>query len=706
MPHSPIRRGLPAWMLRFCLLALLLMASACAPGVAPTTTIPAATVVPTSTTAPSPSATQPPVSIPTSVPAVPIQTAVPAAPKPTAAPAGRWEVYSNANYVRGVAVLDGRLYAATEGGVAAWELASGNVVRKWTTLDGLTHNLASSVVACPVPEMRVVVGTAKGINLYDPKANKWQSLTRANSKMASDSVAALLCDPRSGTLIIGYDSSGLDFYNAKAGTWGHVGQKEGLASDYVNAMAASADGKEVWVASPFGATLVTDKEVKIYDQKVTKLASDGVSGIAVDAAGNVWWGMFEGLVKLSKGAYKLFTDKTVAQFPFGTVTTIAPAPDGSLWLGTGFGDLCHLDAAGQKCLAMKSIPGNPVGLNGLAVDGAGQLYYASDGAGVSAYDGKGWRQLTVPGESLASNRISAMAEDKDGAIWIATDSGVNKVTMADGKAKWELITASDKGLPDNVVTALFADPKGGVWFGAGTPAQLSGGKWTVLTQKQGLLLEAVTCMAADSKGRVWFGTPDGISIWDGKKFQNMTEKEGLPEVRIQALLAEGDVMWAGTANGLLRYDGKAWQRFDEKNGGLPSADVNFVLPKTNCGLWVGTSAGLAQFDGKQAVLVPEVAQEIITSAAYGKDGTLWVGSMVGAYATTGFMAAHSRQPAGSRSWRCWWTGRAQWFGEMGGVARFALAVQDTDLAGSVVMQSRRDWQADRACSARLETRGQ
>jgi ligand-binding sensor domain-containing protein len=371
--------------------------------------------------------------------------------------------------------------------------------------------------------------------------------------------------------------------------------------------------------------------VKVYDQKVTKLASDGVSGIAVDAAGNVWWGMFEGLARLSKGAFKLFTEKTVPQFPFGTVTAIAPAPDGSLWLGTGFGELCHLDAAAQKCLAMKSMPGNPVGLNGLAVDGAGQVYYASDGAGISIYDGKGWRQLTVPGESVASNRITAIAEDRDGAVWIATDSGVNKVTTVDGKAKWELITASDQGLPDNVVTTLFADPKEGIWFGAGAPALLSGGKWTVLTQQQGLVMEAVTCMAADAKGRMWFGTPAGISVWDGKMFQSMAEKEGLPDLRVQALLAQGEVMWAGTANGLLRYDGKAWQRFDEKNSGLPSADVNFVLPRTDGGLWVGTSAGLARFDGEKAAVVPEVAQEIVTSAAYSKGGTLWVGSLAGAY---------------------------------------------------------------------------
>jgi ligand-binding sensor domain-containing protein len=631
MPHSPSRRGVAARLLRRCLLVLLVVGSACVPGAAPTATNPAATALPAVSVAASPTPTQSPAPIPTTAPASPTQTALPVAPKPTATPAGRWEIYSNANYVRGVAVLDGRLYAASEGGVAAWELSSGKVVGKWTTVDGLTHNLGSSVVACPIPEMRIVVGTAMGINLYDPKANTWEALTRANSKMASDSVAALLCDAKSGTLIIGYDSSGLDFYNARTGTWGHVGQKEGLASDYVNAMAASADGKDVWVASPFGATLVTDKEVKVYDQTVTKLASDGVSGLAVDAAGNVWWGMFEGLVRLSKGAYKLYSGKNIAQFPFGTVTTIAPAPDGSLWLGTGFGELCHLDAAGQKCLAMKSMPGLPVGLNGLMVDGAAQVYYASDGAGVSVYDGKGWRQFMLPGESLASNRISAIAEDRDGAIWIATDSGVNKVTIADGKAKWVLITAGDKGLPDNVVTALFADPKGGMWFGAGAPALLSGGKWTVLTQQQGLLQEAVTCMAADAKGRVWFGTPDGISIWDGKTLQNITEKEGLPEVRVQALLAEGDVMWVGTANGLLRYDGRIWQRFDEENGGLPSADINFVVPRVGGGLWLGTSAGLARFGGKQAVLVPEVAQGIITSAAYGKDGTLWVGSMAGAY---------------------------------------------------------------------------
>lgn len=624
--NSPSTRALLVLMLTTALLSGCSTSGTPTPGPAPTATSPTATAP---AAAPAPAITPPnptPLAPAPAAPVSPSPTVV-----PTATPAGRWSVYSNANFVRGVAVYENRLYAATEGGVVAFDLTTGEVVHKWTTLDGLTHNLATSVVVCSVPEPRVIVGTEKGLNLYDPKTDRWDRLTRSAGRMASNEVAALLCDNKTNTLIIGYDSSGVDFFNAQAGTWGHVGQKEGLASDFINAMAISPDMKDVWVASPFGASVISGQNVKVYDKKVTKLASDGVSGIAVDSAGNVWWGMFEGLVRFSKGSYKLITDKTVAGLPFGTITTIAPAPDGSVWVGTGFGDLCHLDAAAQKCLTFKGMPAMSAGLNSLLVDGKGQVYYASDGQGVSRYDGSGWRLFQVKDEMLASNRISAIAEDKEGAVWIATDNGVNKLNPADDKTPWELITASDTGLPDNVVTALAANPTGGMWFAAGAPALLQGSKWTVLTTNQGLVQEAVTAIAVDGKGRTWFGTPAGISIWDGKKLTNMTKKEGLPDERVQALFADGDLVWVGTPGGLLRYDGKQWQSFTTGTAGLPSDDVNVISREPNGGLLVGTSGGLARFDGKRAAVVAEVAQDMITSIAVGKDGVVWVGTMLGAY---------------------------------------------------------------------------
>jgi ligand-binding sensor domain-containing protein len=540
-------------------------------------------------------------------------------------------VYSNINFVRGVATLDGRTYAATEGGVVAWDAATAKVAQRWTTANGLSHNLTTSVVVCPVPEIRVVVGTEKGLNLYDPKANAWQRLTPANSKMSGASVAALLCDAATGTLVIGYDSDGLDVYNARAGDWRHIGRTEGLASDYVNAMAMSADGKDIWVASPFGASLVSGEGVKVFDRKTTKLASDGVSGIAVDTAGNVWWGMFEGVVRFSKGAYKLVGETTVAKFPFGTITAIAAAADGSVWLGSGFGDLCHLDAAGQRCLAFAGMPGGPAGLNALAVDARGVVYVASDGAGFSAYDGKAWKQFLGPDERLASNRISALAQDSAGMVWVGTDNGISRGKPGPAGVAWELVRAAERGLPDNVISALCARPKGGMWVAAGAPALYDNGRWTVLTASQGLLQEAVTSIAVDLQDRAWFGTSAGLSMWDGKRMTNLARAQGLPDEQVQALLADGEVMWIGTPSGLVRYDGKAWRLFNDRSAGLPSADVTAIARGADGQLLVGTSRGLARFDGAQASVVREVASDIVTAISVGKNGAVWVATLRGAY---------------------------------------------------------------------------
>ena len=58
--------------------------------------------------------------------------APPPGTKPVAssrAAAPGWEIFSNANQVNALASHGGRLYAATSGGVAAWDLATGRLVR-------------------------------------------------------------------------------------------------------------------------------------------------------------------------------------------------------------------------------------------------------------------------------------------------------------------------------------------------------------------------------------------------------------------------------------------------------------------------------------------------------------------------------------------------------------------------------------------------
>src|SRR6266571_6199563 len=132
----------------------------------------------------------------------------PAAAKPTTAPG--WQYFSDANAVHGLAVHAGRLYAATGGGVVAWDLATGKVLKKWTALDGLLGNRADAIAVCPLPEPKLVVGTLEGFNVCDLKTGRWQSLTPASSEMAGASVTALVADPERKTLYIGYGYAGVN----------------------------------------------------------------------------------------------------------------------------------------------------------------------------------------------------------------------------------------------------------------------------------------------------------------------------------------------------------------------------------------------------------------------------------------------------------------------------------------------------------------
>ncbi len=70
---------------------------------------------------------------------------------------------------------------------------------------------------------------------------------------------------------------------------------------------------------------------------------------------------------------------------------------------------------------------------------------------------KGWTVYTIK-EGLASNRIQAIAADKDGKIWVGTDSGVSHF---DGKTWKNVPASSDSGI--NHVNDIAIDSKGIVW---------------------------------------------------------------------------------------------------------------------------------------------------------------------------------------------------------------------------------------------------
>jgi streptogramin lyase len=248
-------------------------------------------------------------------------------------------------------------------------------------------------------------------------------------------------------------------------------------------------GRELWIASPQGATVSTlpvdaRSGATTYYSENSGISSDNVLAIAIGKSPLRWFGTDKGVSafynkKWLKNSYQrkypaeLFTD-----FP---ITAIAASPDGdSLYVAT--------DGGGVSRFFRNDVDG---------ISGASE--YAQ------------WGPIEMP-----SDKVHSVCILPDGTQWFGTDSGVARHIGYATLKNWTVFNKSN-GLIDNDVQAIAFDKKGRLWFG--TKAGVSvydGSTWISHTQYDGLCSNNVLCIAVDKDGVVWMGTDKGVtSFKDG-----------------------------------------------------------------------------------------------------------------------------------------------------------------------------------------------
>ncbi len=98
----------------------------------------------------------------------------------------------------------------------------------------------------------------------------------------------------------------------------------------------------------------------------------------------------------------------------------------------------------------------------------------------------------------------------------------------------------------------------------------------------------------DSRGNIWVGTRGGgVSRYDGKTFTHFTQKEGLCNNSVVAMLEDSHGnLWFGTEGaGLCKFNGEIFTYFTEKEG-LSDNFVKSILEDSNNNIWIGTHHGL------------------------------------------------------------------------------------------------------------------
>jgi ligand-binding sensor domain-containing protein len=272
---------------------------------------------------------------------------------------------------------------------------------------------------------------------------------------------------------------------------------------------------------------------------------------------------------------------------FGAVIScLAYAPGGDLWVGTTVQGLFRLRAGGFTRFSKEDgIGGRLVDqITGLAVDAAGTVWAATNGGGLSRYDGTAWTTLRDPEDGLPSNYVNDVATAGDGAVWIALN---NRPAYAGdpggpGLARYAggVVTPARGGPQEIGRVAVAAD--GRAWATApGTGAALYAADGAFLGEYVSPDVDIdLSAVAEGQHGDIWFGSSrSGLSRFNGAGWEQYSARggQGLANDTIRDLFLDAaGVLWVATAGGLTRYEGSLWLTFspDTAQHALPGGRVN------------------------------------------------------------------------------------------------------------------------------------
>jgi len=293
--------------------------------------------------------------------------------------------------------------------------------------------------------------------------------------------------------------------------------------------------------------------------------------------------------------------------------------------------------------------------NGLLANGvfhvsridANNIAVGTYGGGLSVLNEKSgkWARYNVP-NGLGDAFVYDLLTAKNGDIWIATWTGVNRIINGelDNDNAWQLFTVENTngGVPNDWIYGLAEGKNGEIWLATeGGLARYQAGRWSNWQHEDGLgaKYELVKDFNPFKRDPAKYSSHHAKQkIEQGLTGVNTAYN---PNYIVSMDIADNGDVWVGTwGAGLNHFDGKNWQVYTHLDG-LPANHI-FMLEMAEDGtLWVGTSKGLAKKspDSEEFTLYTiddGLYAEAIFSMDIQDDGTYWIGSYGGVARIKGF----------------------------------------------------------------------
>jgi len=323
-------------------------------------------------------------------------------------------------------------------------------------------------------------------------------------------------------------SQAANFPQTQPGAWETYNtSNSGLVSNFV--LSIAVDGDNMW----FG----TNRGVSVFDGDnwTTYGTSDGlvnrfVNAIAIDTEGNKWFGTSNGVSKFDDGGTPhnksddTWTPYTTSNsgLVFRYVSAVAVDQAGNIWFGTkidyayGCG-VSRFDGVTNWTTYNKYSGLVDNAINAIAVDNSGNVWVGTVWGGVSKFDGSNWTPYDTS-SGLASNYVRSIAIDSADVKWFGGCIGVEWSAGEFFRCDAAVASRFDGGWATRTppagleVKAIGIDWRGNEWFGTKWYGvnEFDGANWaTYNTSNSGLANDHITAIAVDNEWNIWFGTYGG-----------------------------------------------------------------------------------------------------------------------------------------------------------------------------------------------------
>ncbi len=436
--------------------------------------------------------------------------------------------------------------------------------------------------------------------------------------------------------------------------------QDGLPENTVQAFAQTSDNY-LWIGTSGGLVRFDGSVFVLFDRDNTPaIHENSVFCLTVSRDGSLWAGTDGGgLFRYRNGVFRAYAADAGLSNSF--VRAVHEDRNGVLWAGTDDG-LFRLE--GERFVRVDGSGRVPaVAVHAIREDASGDLWVG--GSTVLRIRGNECRQFHLEGTGSVS-RVKSILAGSDGAIWVGTVSGLQRIGHAADGVRFETVPEIA-----STVRALMTDHSGNLWIGSigGGLMEYANGRFTRIAAPEAAPSSTVLALFEDNERNIWVGMQTGLlrlsltamstfplpdaanadfgtvysdrdgSVWVAGThlYRINPRRDGaqlvappVPGVRVRSVFHDRTgALWIGTeGDGAFRSSGGSRVQYTRRNG-LVNDFIRAFLEGRDGSIWIGTDEGISRW--RDGVVTnygePEgLAYFSIRALLEDSRGDIWIGT--------------------------------------------------------------------------------